>query len=134
MLGLNGDGHGHPEIHGGALQAVLMIAAENVDQLRTRGYPVFYGAMGENLTSRGLDFRTLPIGSKLRAGAALIEVTKPRAPCTQLDVYGPSLKYEIYDRRVKERDFTSELWGMSGLYAKVLEEGEVSAGDLIEVT
>jgi MOSC domain-containing protein YiiM len=49
-------------------------------------------------------------------------------------VYGEALKTAIYDARVKARDFTSPLWGMSGLYAAVVEEGEVRAGDGIEVS
>ncbi len=56
-LGLEGDLCEHPEIHGGPRQAVLLIAAETVDELIARGYPLYYGALGENLTTRGLDRR-----------------------------------------------------------------------------
>ena len=89
----------HPEIHGGLRQAVLLIAAETIDELKARGYPVFYGALGENLTTRGLDRRQLRIGHQLRAGAAVLEITKVRGPCAALDVYGPAIKQEIYDSR-----------------------------------
>jgi MOSC domain-containing protein YiiM len=133
MIGLEGDGHAHPTIHGGPGKAILLIAAEIVDALAARGYPVFYGAMGENLTTHGIDIRALRIGDRLRAGAAVLEITQPRGPCTALDVYGPSIKDEIYDLQVKLLDAMSPRWGMSGLYASVIQPGEVQPGDPIEL-
>ena len=100
-LGLAGDACAHPQIHGGPTQAVLLYRSEVVDELKTRGYPLFYGALGENLTTRGLDRCQLRIGQQLRAGGALLEITKVRGPCAALDVYGPSIKREIYDKQVK---------------------------------
>jgi MOSC domain-containing protein YiiM len=132
-LGLEGDQCAHPEIHGGPRQALLLIAAEVVDELIGRGYPLYYGALGENLTTRGLDRRQLRIGQTLRAGGALLEITKIRAPCATLDVYGPTLKQEIYDAKVKAGDPTSPRWGMSGFYASVIEPGLVRTNDPIVV-
>jgi MOSC domain-containing protein YiiM len=132
-LGIDGDSHAHPEIHGGPRQAILIIASETVDELVARGYPLFYGAMGENLTTRGLAIRDIRIGDQIRAGGALLEITKPRGPCSALDVYGDDLKANVYDRKVKERDHTSPRWGMSGFYASVVEPGFVRAGDEIAV-
>jgi MOSC domain-containing protein YiiM len=130
-VGLEGDLCAHPEIHGGTNQAVLLIAAEAVDELIARGYPLYYGALGENLTTRGLDRRQLRVGQQLRAGGALLELTKLRAPCSALDVYGPTIKQEIYDSRVKAGDHTSPRWGMSGFYARVIEPGPVRTNDII---
>ncbi|MFN7997976.1 MAG: MOSC domain-containing protein [Bryobacteraceae bacterium] len=130
-LGLAGDACAHPQIHGGPFQAILLIASETIEELQSRGYPVFPGALGENLTTRGLDPRQLRVGDQLRAGGALLEVTKLRAPCASLDVYGPSIKQEIYDKRVKAGDPNSPLWGMSGFYARVLQPGPVQAEDII---
>jgi MOSC domain-containing protein YiiM len=130
-LGLDGDRHAHPEIHGGPQKAVLLIATEVVDELKARGYPLFYGAMGENLTIRGIPIGDLRIGDRLRAGAARIEITQPRGPCSALDVYGDSLKRQIYDLRVRNGDPSSPRWGMSGLYARVVAPGPVAPGDII---
>jgi MOSC domain-containing protein YiiM len=132
-LGLEGDGHAHPGIHGGPRKAILLIAAEVVEELQQRGYPVFFGAMGENLTTRGIDVRHLRIGDRIRTGGALLEITQPRGPCSALDIYGSSIKQEIYDPRVKALDHTSPRWGMSGFYASVVEPGPASPGDIIAV-
>jgi len=75
----------------------------------------------------------LRIGDQLRAGGALLEITQPRGPCNQLDIFGPGIQAEIYDSQVKARDAASPRWGMSGFYAAVLEEGPVSPGDAIRV-
>jgi len=131
VLGLAGDLHVHAEIHGGPRKAVLLIAAETVDSLTAAGYPLFYGALGENLTIRGVDFRDIRLGDQFRAGGAVLEITQPRGPCTQLDVYGDRLKYDVYDQHVKQRDASSPRWGMSGFYASVLQPGPVGPGDII---
>ena len=130
-LGLEGDLHAHPNIHGGPNKAILVISSEVVDNLTGRGFPLFYGAMGENLTIQGIDIRSLRLGDQLRAGGAVLEITTPRGPCSALDVYGPTLKSEVYDHKVKQRDHTSPRWGMSGFYASVVHPGPVRAGDPI---
>lgn len=132
-LGIEGDRHAHPGIHGGPDKAILIIAAETVEMLAAQGYPVFAGALGENLTTRGIEIRELRIGDRIKAGGALLEITQPRGPCTQLDVYGPSIKDAIYDPQVKARDSSSPHWGLSGFYASVVEPGPVRGGDIIAV-
>jgi len=132
-LGLEGDWCAHPRIHGGPLKAVLLIASETVDRLIARGYPVFYGALGENFTTRGLDYGQLRTGERLSIGATLVELTTIRVPCGTLDVYGPSIKNEIYDAKVKAGDVTSALWALSGFYARVIRPGRIRAGDAIAI-
>src|SRR5436305_6141896 len=97
-LGLEGDSCAHPQIHGGPKQAVLLITAETIEELAARGYPVYPGALGENLTTRGLDRSQLRYGQRLRAGTALLEITKRRSPCDSLDVYGATIKQEMFDK------------------------------------
>jgi MOSC domain-containing protein YiiM len=132
-LGIEGDLHAHRGIHGGPRKAILLIAAEVVEKLRQQGYPVSFGSLGENLTTRGIAVANLRLGDRIRAGGALLAITEPRGPCSALDIYGPAIKEELYDRHVKARDHTSPHWGMSGFYLSVVEPGPVSPGDIIAV-
>jgi MOSC domain-containing protein YiiM len=128
-LGFQGDAWSNPRLHGGPRQAVLLIARETVDELAARGYPVFYGALGENITTDGLDRRSLRVGQRYRIGSeAIIELTQPRAPCRTLDRYGSDLKSEIWDKILKEGNPASPRWGLSGFYASVLASGLILPG------
>lgn len=73
------------------------------------------------------------IGQRYRAGEVLIEITKMRAPCTTLDVYGPSIKQAVYDAQVKAGDASSPRWGLGGFYARVVHSGTVRPKDIIEL-
>ena len=129
-LGLTGDGHAHPQVHGGPRQAVLLIAAEAIDELKALGFPVFPGALGENLTMRGLDCRQWRIGQRWRIGAeAVIELTKVRVPCKSILVYGAGIHAAVYDERVKAGDPSSSKWCVGGIYAAVTAPGEIQPGD-----
>jgi MOSC domain-containing protein YiiM len=130
-LGLEGDSVAHPHIHGGLRKALLLIASETIDALIARGFPLFYGALGENLTTRGLDWRQIRPGQRFRAGEAFIEITKVRQPCSSLDIYGPGIQNQIYDQAVKAGDPTSPVWGMSGFYAAVVQPGRIRTNDII---
>jgi MOSC domain-containing protein YiiM len=127
-FGIEGDSWAHPTIHGGTEKAVLILASEVVDELIARGYPLFYGALGENLTTAGIDRRLIRPGQRYRIGDVLIEITRIRASCSSLDIYGPSLKHEIYVKHIAPSD---PAWGMSGFYASVVQGGEIRAGDVI---
>jgi MOSC domain-containing protein YiiM len=128
--GVAGDAWRYP-FHGGRRQAILLVTIEGIDELVSQGFPLFAGALGENLTTRGLDRRELRIGHRLRAGEAAIELTKVRTPCATLDVYGSGIQAAIYDARVPAGDPASQRWGLSGFYASVVRPGTVAAGDTI---
>jgi len=131
-LGLEGDGHAHPDIHGGPLKAVLAVSAEAVDALIAGGFPLFYGALGENLTVRGIEARWLRSGQRWRAGQAVIELTTLRAPCSSLAAYDlpdRTLRSAIWDDSLKAGNTASPLWGLGGFYASVVQPGEVRPGD-----
>ena len=117
--------------HGGRKKAILLITIEGVEELIARGFPLFAGALGENLTTRGIDRRAMRLGQRLRAGGAAIELTQIRTPCATLNVYGPGIQAAMYDARVQAGDSSSERWGLSGFYASVIEPGTVRAGDPI---
>jgi MOSC domain-containing protein YiiM len=130
--GVAGDSWRYP-FHGGRRQAILLITIEGIDELISQGFPLFAGALGENLTTRGLDRRELRIGHRLRAGEAAIELTKIRTPCATLNVYGAGIQAAIYDARVHAGDPESQRCGLSGFYASVVRPGTVVAGDTIAI-
>ena len=130
--GITGDAWRY-RFHGGPKQAVLLITLEGIQELVARGFPLYPGALGENLTTQGLDRRALRFGQRLRVGGATIELTKMRQPCATLDVYGPGIQTAMYDARVVKGDHTSPLWGLSGFYASVVEPGTVRPGDPVSV-
>jgi len=131
--GIRGDSWAHPQIHGGPEQALLLIASEGIQELIAQGYPQHAGALGENLTVAGLDRREMRIGQRYRAGEVLLELSKVRAPCAQLDVYGASIKQAVYDAQVHAGDVSSPRWGLSGFYARVLRAGVVRQRDIIQL-
>jgi MOSC domain-containing protein YiiM len=129
-LGIAGDGHAHPQIHGGPRKAILIITSEGLEELKQQGFALYHGALGENLTTRGLDRRTVRAGQRYRIGEVVIEITKVRAPCDTLNAY-PGIQKAIYDQEVKAGNPTSPLWGLSGFYASVLQTGTIHPGDPI---
>lgn len=127
---VEGDRWRNPRFHGGPTKAVLMIAAEFVDSLAARGFPVCYGALGENLTVSGLDPHLWRAGQRYRVGpGAIIELTTLRTPCNTLNVYTPEIKAELYDAQCKAGDFTSPHWAHGGFYARVIRPGLIRTGD-----
>lgn len=130
-LGIQGDVHAHPRIHGGPRKALLIVCAEAIDELRADGYPVFPGALGENLTVHGINRQQLRSGQRYRAGEVWFELTSVRSPCSTLDVYGPSIKDAVYDKQVKAGDATSPKWARAGFYAAVTRPGVLRPGDQV---
>ena len=128
--GVAGDGWRYP-FHGGTRKAILLVTIEGIEDLCSQGFPLFPGALGENLTTRGLDRRALRLGQRLRVGDAAIELTTIRTPCATLDVYGTAIQAAMYDARVQKGNPESPLWGLSGFYASVVQPGRVRPGDAI---
>jgi len=111
--GLEGDRHA-----GSRMRQVSLLEAEVLDDLAAEGMPVGPGVLGENITVRGLPFRLLRPGDRLRLGAtALLEVVEPRTPCRTLTPVDARLPTAIE--------------GRAGLLCRVLEEGTVASGDTI---
>jgi MOSC domain-containing protein YiiM len=130
-LGIAGDLHTFTEIHGGPRKALLLITSEGIAELIDSGFPLYHGALGENLTTQGLDRRSLRAGQRYRAGQVVMELTRMRSPCATIDVYGPGIHKAIYDAAVKAGDPSSPRWGLSGFYASVVTPGVIRAGDPI---
>jgi MOSC domain-containing protein YiiM len=117
-LGLHGDQHLY-RFHGGPKKALLLIASEFVDTLRAEGFSVYYGALGENLTTRGLDHRLWKAGQRFQAGETVIELTEPRVPCKKLNPYGRGIQKRVVSE--------------GGFYASVIRGGVIYPGDRIEL-
>jgi MOSC domain-containing protein YiiM len=118
-------------IHGGPQKAVLMASAEIIDSLAAQGFPVFYGAIGENLTVSGLDPHMWRAGQRYKVGPdAVIELTKLRKPCLNLNPYG-SIQKELYDRQCADDDVTSLHWAHGGFYARIIRPGLIQSGDAV---
>jgi MOSC domain-containing protein YiiM len=128
-LGIAGDGYNHPQIHGGPRQAVLLLSSESIAELTALGYPLFPGALGENITTVGVDRAQWRTGQRWRVGQAIVELTKVRAPCETLSVYGVGIQKAVYDAQVKAGDPSSPRWAMAGFYASVVQPGIVRPGD-----
>jgi MOSC domain-containing protein YiiM len=129
--GIAGDAWRHPQIHGIPKRAILLITHEGLDEIRAIGFPVDPGALGENLTTRGIDRRAVRIGDRFRCGTAVIQMTELRVPCNTIRVYGKGIDRAIFDLRAMQADPSSPVWGLSGFYASVKEPGVVCAGDPI---
>jgi MOSC domain-containing protein YiiM len=132
-LGIAGDAYAHPEIHGGPQQAILVISSEAIAELTALGYPLYPGALGENITTIGVDRAQWRIGQRWRIGQAIVEFTTVRAPCSQLSVYGSGIQKAIYDVKVDAGDPSSPRWALSGFYASVVQPGPVRPGDPISL-
>jgi MOSC domain-containing protein YiiM len=108
--GLEGCAHARA----GTKRQVLFASAEHLDALG-----VEYGRIRENLTIEGTDVHDWPVGQRLRVGEALFEITMVCDPCSRMDEIRPGLQAQLNGRR--------------GMLARVVESGEVAAGDEIEL-
>ncbi len=122
-LGLEGDGQADLRVHGGPDKAVYAYDLSGYVHFRSAlARPLPYGQFGENLTVEGLPETEVRVGDVYRIGEALLQVTEPRAPCFKL-----AMKM---DDPGFPRIFLAS--GRTGFYLRVLEEGELGAGDAIE--
>jgi len=112
--GVVGDAHA-----GNWHRQVALLAWENVEKALQRGMDVCAGSFAENITTQGLELPTLPIGTRLRVGPALLEVTQIGKDPHEHDVI-----HELVGDSVIPRE---------GIFCRVLEGGTVKAGDAINV-
>ncbi|MEL6179347.1 MAG: MOSC domain-containing protein [Myxococcota bacterium] len=113
------------------LRQVHLIHTELHEQLVEQGFsPIVPGAMGENVTTRGVELLGLPRGARLRLGTrgALIEITGLRNPCVQLNGLQDGLMAAVLDH-----DEEGRLIRKAGVMAVVVDGGPVAPGDVIEV-
>ena len=126
-LNIDGDDQADRRVHGvGFDMAIYFYPVEHyafwASELGRDGFP--YGQFGENLTVEGLREDTVRVGDTFRIGGTLMQVTQPRIPC-----------YKLAMRMEAGQDFPARFQesGRMGFYCRVLEEGEIGAGDSIEL-
>lgn len=123
-LNLNGDKQADLSVHGGLDKAVYLYPAEHYVywQEEYPGMQLPWGMFGENLTTEGMLEDEVSIGDQFRVGSVELMVTQPRLPCYKLGIrFG---RDDIIKRFMAA--------GRPGFYLRVLQEGEVGAGDTIE--
>jgi MOSC domain-containing protein YiiM len=108
--GLEGDRHAMPD----SSRQVLLLEQETCIEY---DFPI--GAIRENITTRGIDLMSLPPGTRLRVGDAVLETTKKCEPCDFVDDVKPGLREKLADKR--------------GMLARVVQGGEIRLGSEIRV-
>ncbi|MBA2360834.1 MAG: MOSC domain-containing protein [Actinobacteria bacterium] len=108
--GLDGCAHARP----GTKRQVLFASVEHL-----RAVGVEPGLTRENFTVEGADVEQWPVGQQVKVGEALFEITMVCDPCSRMDEIRPGLQEELMNRR--------------GMLARVIETGEVAAGDEIQL-
>jgi MOSC domain-containing protein YiiM len=123
-VNLRGDDQADRRVHGGPDKAVYAYAAEDTEVWESElGVALGPGAFGENLTVRGIGVSQAVIGEQWAVGSTLLEVAQPRLPCFKLGL-------RMGDPRFLKRFARA---GRPGAYLRVLREGDIGAGDPIEV-
>jgi MOSC domain-containing protein YiiM len=112
--GLEGDAHA-----GNWHRQISLLAMESIDKMRAKGLDVGPGDFAENITTEGLVLPELPIGTRLRLGGSLVEVTQIGKVC-----HVHCAIYEQAGDCVMPRE---------GIFVQVLEPGQVNVGDEIEI-
>ncbi len=98
---------------------VSLLSAERIDEFRARGAVVTDGAFGENLIVEGIDFRALPVGTRLRCGDVVLEVTQIGKEC-----HAHCEIYKVMGDCIMPRE---------GIFARVVRGGVIAEGDEMEI-
>jgi MOSC domain-containing protein YiiM len=123
-VNVDGDDQGNREVHGGFDKALYSYAAEDYEWWEVElGRELAPGTFGDNLTVRGIDVSGAEVGERWRVGGTLLEVSQPRTPCFKLGIRMGSQRFP--------RRFAAAR--RPGAYLRILAEGEVAAGDPVEV-
>jgi MOSC domain-containing protein YiiM len=120
--GIVGDRQKHTAFHGGPERAVSLFSLEVIERLRAEGHPIEPGSTGENVTVAGVDWSLLAPGSRLALGREVVlQITSYAAPCGSIRASFVGGRFKRISQKVNP--------GESRLYARVLREGHITAGD-----
>lgn len=114
-VGVRGDAHAGLL----PLRQISLLAEESIEKIRLAGAEVSPGSFAENITTRGVLLHELPVGAKLKVGAALLEVTQ--------------IGKECHDRCAIFRQVGDCVMPREGIFARALRGGLVRPGDCVEV-
>ena len=121
---VHGDVIGDKSAHGGYDQAVYAYAREDADWWEKEiALTIENGRFGENLTTQGVDVSAAVIGERWRVGSVILEVSQPRIPCRTFAGF--------WKRPTLIKEFMAA--GKPGTYLRIIQEGEITAGDEIEI-
>ena len=125
-LGLTGDDHKFPDIHGGPERAVCLFSLERIQELQAEGHPIFPGAVGENVTISGIDWNKVTPGQKLSLGdEVLLEITSYTSPCNSIPESFVAGEYQRISQKLHP--------GYSRVYARVLRPGRIRIGQPVQL-
>ena len=123
-VNLDGDRQADLTVHGGPDKAVYAYSLEEIREWEVElGRKLGAGSFGENLTTVGIDVSGAVLGERWRIGSCLLEVVQPRVPCFKLGI------------RMGDPGFVRQFAKASrpGAYFRIIEEGDLGAGDSITV-
>ena len=121
-LGLEGDAHRNLEHHGGPERALCLFPLEAITALAAEGHTITPGALGENVTTEGLDWQLVVPGAHLLLGdRVVLQVTRYTSPCHNI---APVFVGRDFSRVSQKRHP-----GWSRVYTRVLHEGMIRSGD-----
>ena len=125
--GLVGDAHNDTEGHGGPERAVCIYSVERIRDLQAEGHPIQIGTAGENLTVEGIDWSLVGPGARFKVGHGVeLEVASYTNPCKTIKGSFIEGKFVRIAQKLHP--------GWSRVYARVLSEGQIRAGDPVEFT
>lgn len=125
-LGVEGDRQASDTVHGGPHRAVAILGIEAIRRVAAEGNPIGPGTTGENLTTEGFDVSLLPAGTRLAIGDdVVLEISQPTNPCRTIRHSFSDLRFGRLSMKAHPAD--------SRMYARVLREGVVRAGDPIRL-
>jgi MOSC domain-containing protein YiiM len=125
-VNLAGDDQADRRVHGGPDKAVYAYAAEDIAwwALQLERDDLKPGSFGENLTTEGVDVTNALIGDRWRIGTVELEVCQPRFPCFKLGLrFGDPMMVKMFAHA-----------GRPGAYLRIVTEGELQAGDQVDIT
>ncbi len=121
--GVEGDRQADRRFHGGPDRAVSLYSWDLIQALQVEGHPIVPGAIAENLTLTGIDWTAMRPGARLAIGEVQLEITRYTSPCYKIAGAFRDGAFVRVSQKVHP--------GWSRVYARVLAEGRIAAGDAV---